>query len=100
MRKVLMMSVLAAVFVLGGVSESLAVRPAGWAYHNGNYLYSRNAAGWLYLNAQDEQWVINLGSSTWGVVVSYCFMAALTHEFDFPPIAGAFEDAAIIFFAK
>ena len=26
--------------------------------------------------------------------------AALTHEFDFPPIAGEFEDAAIIFFAK
>ncbi len=27
-------------------------------------------------------------------------IAALTHEFDFPPIAGEFEDAAIIFFAK
>ncbi len=67
MRKWLAMSVVSAVFMLGGVSESLAWRPAGWAYHNGNYLYSPNAAGWLYLNALDEQWIINLGSGIWGV---------------------------------
>ncbi len=68
MRKWLAMSVLAVVFVLGGVRNSEAVRPSGWAFHNGHYAYLPAHLGWFFFNTSDTQWVVNLGTGAWGTI--------------------------------
>ncbi len=65
MRKWLAMSVLAAVFVLGVVSESLAVRPSGWAFMNYPYMYDPASGDWYWFNAGDTQWVNGFTTGGW-----------------------------------
>ncbi len=65
MRKGLAALVLAAVFVLGGVSSSFAWQPDGWVYINYPYAYDRSDAAWHWFNTSDTQWVLQVAVSNW-----------------------------------
>ncbi len=65
MRKWLAVSVLAVVFVLGGVRESEAWQPSGWVYFNYPYVYDPGAGDWNWLNTSDTLWVNGFTAGGW-----------------------------------